>query len=385
MATRSTNSPLRRAFLSNTRFSMRPDTQTGRFWRLAFALFTMAGMSGHSFAFDVPKPKPQASEAPAKPAPKRKPQASRTDDDEAEQPRAKAPQADLAPAVGTVFNDCATCPNMVMLPSGSFMMGSSASEAERDADEGPRHEVVINYKLAVGQSPITRDQFTRFVRDTGYVTAAEQSSYGGCFTWDSSAGKYAQSPGRNWRDPGFSQDGDEPVVCVTWDDANAYVRWLQSQTRKGSYRLLSEAEWEYAARAGSTSRYFWGNDADHDQQCSHANGLDKTGDFANKWGHANCADGAANTSPVRKYRPNGFGLYDMSGNVSQWTADVYHDSYNDAPMDGSVWTTGGEQTWRVGRGGAWFSSPRLLRSANRDKDRTTGALYIKGFRIARTF
>jgi formylglycine-generating enzyme len=169
------------------------------------------------------------------------------------------------------------------------------------------------------------------------------------------------------------------VVCVSWDDANAYANWLAKETGK-PYRLLSEAEWEYAAR-GRTSPgaypRFWFGDNETDL-CRYGNGWDQ----AAGTGGAPCNDGYHYTSPAGHYEPNDFGLYDMFGNAWQWTADCYHDSYNGAPADGSAWTIGNCSGGRVVRGGSWDLDPRFLRAAYRG--RFTAEDNLSGFRLART-
>ena len=152
--------------------------------------------------------------------------------------------------VGQTFRDCAECPLMVEVPSGSFTMGSPSSESGRDSDEGPQHEVRIGYRLAVGVYEVTRGEFARFVAATGYDAGNR------CRTYES--GSWDLRSGRSWRDPGFSQTDSHPVVCVDWDAAQAYVAWLSNETGH-SYRLLSESEWEYVARAGTSTARYWGN------------------------------------------------------------------------------------------------------------------------------
>jgi formylglycine-generating enzyme required for sulfatase activity len=200
-------------------------------------------------------------------------------------------------------------------------------------------------------------------------------------------------PGRSWRDPGFDQTSDRyPAVCVSWNDAKAFIRWLSRKTGK-TYRLPTEAEWEYAARAGTRTARYWGDDPN--QACVHENVADRstyeTG-FSRQsrktWSRPSgrrhdCDDGRYLIAPVGSYRANGFGLYDMLGNVWEWTEDCGNASYTGAPADGSAWLTG-DCSRRVLRGSSWTSEPRYARSANRARDpsdyRSTGI----GFRLART-
>ena len=185
--------------------------------------------------------------------------------------------------------------------------------------------------------------------------------------------------GRSWRNPGFSQSDGHPVVCVNWDDARAYVGWLSRKTGE-EYRLLSEAEWEYVARAGTTTSRYWGNS--ETGQCRNANGEDPTSEFD---GRVLCSDGHAQTSPVGSYLKNGYGLHDVLGNVSEWVQDCPNAnlSYHGAPRDGSAW----EEEFclnRVVRGGAWNDWLGYLRSASRETQLPKWRYYEVGFRVART-
>jgi formylglycine-generating enzyme required for sulfatase activity/uncharacterized caspase-like protein len=271
------------------------------------------------------------------------------------------------------FRECADCPEMVVVPAGSFTMGSPEGEKDRSSSEGPQHEVRIG-RFAMGKLHVTRDQFAAFVSETRYQASST------CYKW--AAGRTNDG---SWRDPGFTQEGSHPVVCVTWDDANAYVQWVAKKTGK-TYRLLSEAEFEYAAR-GRTSpgvypRFWFGDD--EKELCRNANGADqKARDgiaAAKTWTIAPCDDGYAYTSPAGHYQPNAFGLYDMAGNAWQWTADCWHENYNGAPADGSAWTTTCGRG-RVVRGGSWYSPPRDLGATARVD---SGTLIYVGFRVART-
>jgi formylglycine-generating enzyme required for sulfatase activity len=298
-----------------------------------------------------------------------------------------AAQAVAARVPGTVFRDCAECPEMVVVPPGRFQMGSPASEVGREPAEGPVREVRIGYPLAVGKHEVTRREFGRFVTATGYRTEAERNvGAQGCFGWNGS--KFDWVAGLNWRSPGFEQGENHPVVCVSWNDAQAYLRWLNDSVPGRGYRLLSEAEWEYAARAGrGSSRYPWGDDPDAREQCAWANGADQTAKAQiawYEWRVANCSDGYAYTSPVGRFRANAFGLHDLHGNVWEWVQDVWHDSHAGAPSDGSAWMTDGDPSRRVLRGGSWFGSPQGLRSAIRLRVAPGDRDYDAGFRIART-
>jgi formylglycine-generating enzyme required for sulfatase activity len=259
------------------------------------------------------------------------------------------------------FRECENCPEMVVVPAGSFTMGSPENEKDRDKNEGPQHTVTIAKAFAVGKVHVTVDQFAAFVGETGYAASSSCSN-----------GKGSNG---SWRDPGIAQQGSHPVVCVSWDDANAYTKWLAKKSGK-PYRLLSEAEWEYAARGrtlpGAYPRYWFG---DNEQD------LCRYGNFGDYRTGAPCKDGYSATSPAGHYPPNAFGLYDMFGNVWQWTEDCWHPDYKGAPNDGSAWTSGCDGS-RVVRGGSWWHYDAYLRVAVRIW--FTGVDYDHGFRVART-
>ncbi len=237
-------------------------------------------------------------------------------------------------------------PEMVLIPPGSFMMGVPAKESlqERttDANFRPVHRVTIARPFWLGRYPVTRGEYAAFVQDTGY---------------DKDNGA--------WRDAGFSQTDRDPVVNVRVEDAEEYAKWLSRKTRH-AYRLPSEAEWEYAARAGTTTARYW----------------DETGEDAAL--HARFGGRPRGTAPVDGRKPNGFGLHDVLGNVWEWTADPSHGDYKGAPSDGSVWTTGGSTASRVLRGGSWFNDPSSVRVGYRS-DYDVGLRNNNvGFRLART-
>ena len=295
-------------------------------------------------------------------------------------PPAPPPVAERRP--GDSFRDCPDCPEMVVIPAGNFDMGSPASEIGRDADEGPVHRVRVQ-SFALARTEVTLGEFRAFVRDTGYRTDAEKNAGNaqGCYAWEAADGKWDWRAGRYWEQPGFEQVERQPVACISWNDAQSYVKWLAGKTGQ-TYRLPSEAEWEYAARAGSTTARPWGDDAD--RACGHANVADQT---KSPNGHGfntkhECQDGHWFTAPVASYRPNGFGLYDMIGNVWEWTEDCYHDNYSGAPTDGSAWT-GGSCEKRVLRGGSWGDEPGNARSAKRSGNSPAFRFVDSGFRLAR--
>jgi formylglycine-generating enzyme required for sulfatase activity len=251
---------------------------------------------------------------------------------------------------------------MVVIPAGSFQMGSPATEDGRYEDEGPQHPVSIGYRFAIGKYEVTRAEYAQFVAETS------QSAGDGCYSWTGS--EWKKDANRSWRDPGFAQTERDPVVCVSWEDARAYAAWVSTKTGK-IYRLPTEAEWEYAARAGEPAARPWGKDPN--RACEYANVADKSAKSKFGWeGVHDCDDGFVYTAPVGSKKQNAFGLYDMLGNVWEWTEDCWHNKYDDAPKDGRAWVTGGDCGRRVARGGSWNNDPRGVRYGN------------LGFRLART-
>ncbi len=286
-------------------------------------------------------------------------------------------------APGAMFRDCRDCPEMVVIPAGTFTMGSSAAEkswaashggsAGSVADEAPQHTVSLK-SFALGRYDVTRAQYAAFVRETGYPAGD------GCghdsFKWD-------KQPDIGWQNPGFVQTDRDPVVCVSWEDARAYISWLNGKVRRktsapndGPYRLPSEAEWEYAARGGTSTKFWWGDD--------------DSGASAHAWYKANSG---GRTRPVGSKPPNAFGVYDMAGNVWQWTEDCYDNSYAGAPADGRANETPSSDVHandsqgkclRVDRGSSWLYPAWLLRSATRERNPSAFRDAIMGFRVART-
>jgi formylglycine-generating enzyme required for sulfatase activity len=288
-----------------------------------------------------------------------------------------------APKPGDSFRECDACPEMVVVPAGSFMMGSPVNEEGRTSEEDPVHKVTIAKPFAVGRFEVTFEEWDACVAD------------GGC----------QHKPG----DEGWGR-GKRPVINVSWNDITMeYLPWLRGKTGK-TYRLLSEAEWEYAARAGSTTRFHFGDD--EKELCTYGNVLDQTANEGIKMSplaietinkilpvrpeftvNASCRDGYVNTALVGSFNPNQFGLYDMHGNVSELVQDCWWHSYSRWPIDRSPFTsvdgsafTSGDCRYRVERSGSWASFPRYVRSAYRwgfgiapsHRNR------FRGFRVART-
>ena len=295
----------------------------------------------------------------------------------------EAPRALQRP--GTVFQDCPDCPRMVVIPAGKFTMGSPASEAGRGVDEGPQRQVSIAQPFALGRSEVTVAEFRRFADESGYRTEAERDARAqGCSGFiyaDPAAGIPGAQPVTSWRSPGLTQADSHPVLCVSWNDARAYAQWLSKKTGE-RYRLPTEAEWEYAARAGSVAARYWGDDPV--QACRFANVADQS--RFQTWGFGQkheCTDGHYFTAPAGGYSPNRFGLYDMLGNAWEWTEDCWNAGYAGAPADGSAWLAG-DCAQRVSRGGSWSTVPRFARSASRNKDAADHRDNLTGFRLAMT-
>jgi formylglycine-generating enzyme required for sulfatase activity len=268
------------------------------------------------------------------------------------------------------FKECSGCPEMVGIPAGTFVMGSPASEPGRFDAEGPQHYVSVR-AFALSKFDVTTEEFLRFLRETGYQPRA-------CNTILNEAWR---SPGKGLAYPPYdTMPARWPAVCLDWRDANAYIAWLNARVRRerpaparrsGPYRLPSEAEWEYAARAGTKTARWWGNDLGA--------------------GNANC-NGCGSTwdykvlSSVDSFSPNPFGLYGMLGNAWQWTADCWHPSYVGAPRDGSAWLSP-QCAKHVIRGGSWDNVPLFVRAAARSGAGLSGGEYdyssLTGFRLAR--
>ena len=270
---------------------------------------------------------------------------------------------------GDRFRDCAECPEMVVVPAGSFQMGSPSHEEGWFDDEGPVHRVTIDSPFAVGVYEVTVAEFGRFVDATGH------SAGNACYVW--TGNNVELENGLGWRNPGFSQGGSHPAVCVNWEDAKAYVAWLSRKTGE-RYRLPSEVEWEYVARAGTRTARWW--DEGESGQCAHANGADASTGF--DWG-IGCSDGYSRTAPVGSFRANAWGLHDVLGNAWEWTEDCWNGNYRSAPSDGSAWEYG-DCNVRVLRGGSWNDRPGVLRSADRYGGDSGVRLNGSGFRVART-
>lgn len=300
-----------------------------------------------------------------------------------------------APQAGRSFRDCPACPEMVWIPPGRFIMGSEEPDSnvfterpgarlyddgryslgleDGDADEGPRHVVHIAHFLAVAKYEVTVGEFRRFVDASGYTPT-------GCTRWFGNA--WQRDSTSDWNSPGHELSDTHPVVCVSWDDAQRYLQWLNERTGK-IYRLLSEAEWEYVARAGSVGEWPWSKSGD--SSCRHANIADQAArdkvKGASNWVVAKCRDGYGYTAPVGGFPANAFGLHDMAGNVWEWVEDCWHEGYEGAPINGEA-RSSGDCGLRVLRGASWIDQPDDARVANRTSGVPGGRYDYVGFRIA---
>ncbi|MCC6507439.1 MAG: SUMF1/EgtB/PvdO family nonheme iron enzyme [Aquimonas sp.] len=291
----------------------------------------------------------------------------------------KASERLPAPQPGDRFRDCTYCPELVVIPAGSFSQGSPSYESAQADSERPVHTVQIR-QFSLGRTEVTRGEFRRFAEATGFRTDAENNVDGheGCFTYQ--GGKdFGHSAGASWRNSGFAQDDSHPVVCVSWNDAKAYVDWLRRQTGN-PYRLPSESELEYANRAGTTTPWPWGSDGQNG--CGMANYVDYPAkDLFLVMTAASCSDGHVFTAPVARFRANAFGLHDTAGNVLEWAEDCFNGNYNGAPTDGWAWTSGDCARGML-RGGSYNLPPISLRAGHRIPSLRTSRGFNTGFRVA---
>jgi formylglycine-generating enzyme required for sulfatase activity len=296
------------------------------------------------------------------------------------------------PGAGKVFRDCPECPEMVVVPAGRFMMGSPANDPKALPEEFPQHEVVLQRPFAVGRFEVTRQQYEAFAKATNLPENNRCWMSTNCVNCTSGRGlerffqrtnkkSIVEVEGSSWRNPGFKQADNEPVLCVSWLDAMDYVAWISQRTGQ-RYRLLTESEWEYAARANTTGYFAW--DAATDDSCKWANGADEEmrtifGYFP---GASSCSDGFILTAPGGTYPANGFGLHDMFGNAWEWTSDCYVPGHGGSPADGSSRQDGSCDV-RVTRGASFWNTPDFLRSARRNREVKELRSMLVGFRVAR--
>ena len=288
---------------------------------------------------------------------------------------------------GQVFSDRyvdlpGKTPAMVVVPTGSFQMGAPDSEGDHIAAETPQHQVTISKGFAMARSAITVGQFREFVRASGYVP--DSIKLGGASVYDEQSGALRDDSRASWQDDyaGHRAGENLPVVNISWGDAKAYADWLSQRTGK-VYRLPSEAEFEYALRGGTTTRYWWG-DGTPTHLVENLTGSGDRSHIGRRWSHSfrGYSDGFWGPAPVMTFAANPFGLYDINGNVSQWVQDCWHESYVSAPADGSGWLNPGCST-HVVRGGSWGSSPDQVNSAYREGADGSMRSGRVGFRVLR--
>jgi formylglycine-generating enzyme required for sulfatase activity len=284
------------------------------------------------------------------------------------QPVASQVRTAPAPSPGTVFRDCPTCPLMKVLPPGDFQQGSAADAAALPF-EMPQHTVSLAHAFAAGVYDVTVGEFSEFAVATG----AQAHS---CAAYD---GAWQVNPSVTWKNAIESQTPSHPVSCVSWQDAKDYAAWLSRRTHQ-TYRLPSASEWEYAARAGSSAQVPWTAPAD---ACSYANVADQSAArHYPGWKVLPCTDEYVQSAPVGSFKQNAFGLFDMLGNVFQWTEDCWVDNYEGAPIDGSARTSGDCAQHEL-RGGSWFTQPDFVRTSYRNRFDSDYRSTSVGFRLVR--
>lgn len=288
---------------------------------------------------------------------------------------------------GQVFTDHfldieGQAPAMVVIPRGNFMMGSPPRGRVQASAEQPQHEVTFAKGFAMARAEVTVGEFRAFVQSSGYVPDSDR--LGGASVYDETNGRMQMRAGVDWQDDyaGQRAKADDPVVNVSWNDANAYAQWLSKRTGQ-HYRLPTEAEYEYAERGGTTTLYWWG-DGTPSRVVENLTGSGDRSPAHRSWANAfrHYSDGYWGPAPVMSFLPNPFGLYDIDGNVSEWVADCWHENYVRAPTDGSAWVNPGCDE-RVIRGGSWGSAPDQDRSAFRMGAAADARSGRVGFRVVR--
>ncbi|RMN26925.1 hypothetical protein ALQ62_03607 [Pseudomonas coronafaciens pv. zizaniae] len=258
------------------------------------------------------------------------------------------------PAPGKTFKDCKDCPEMVVLPAGTFTMGAPEEEMGRQPDEGPLHDVTFAKPFAISRFQVLSGEWNAYIKNSGYKMPDGDTR-----------------PGRECKagQPRYPLTARQPAVCMDWNEAKAYVEWLSKKTGK-PYHLVSEAQREYAARGGSKGSFPFPMDEGKPYSIAK---------HANTYGPE---DGFSYTAPAGSYSPNDFGIYDAHGNVYEWTADCETSNYNGAPTDGSAWLAG-DCTWKMIRGNDWTEAPIFSRSGNRNSRQPDVRGDWLGFRVVR--
>jgi formylglycine-generating enzyme len=288
---------------------------------------------------------------------------------------------------------------LTIVPAGEFKMGSGESAEDTAAffkkicgedlvrvdwfeDEHPQHRVRITRPFYLGACHVTRGQFRQFVNVTGYKTDAEKGDNPGAGGWNFDRKGFDWNQKYSWRNAGFEQTDEHPVVNISWNDAVAFCKWLSKKEGK-TYRLPTEAEWEYACRAGTTTRYSSGDDPETLAKVGNVADATLKTKFPDRTGMIKAQDGYVFTSPVGKFKPNAFGLYDMHGNAFQWCSDWYGaEYYASSPANDPAGPDSGIH--RVNRGGSWFNGPSFARSACHVRNSPVDRNNSLGFRVART-
>jgi formylglycine-generating enzyme required for sulfatase activity len=329
---------------------------------MRIAVFVLAAAVSHAGAAawvaageppktETPKTEPPKTEQPKADPPKTespKTEPSKTETPKKEDVKKESEQKEITNSIGM---------KLLLVPAGDFVMGSPVTEKGRNTDEGPPRTVRITRPFHIGATAVTKDQFAAFAKDANFKTHAEKEGR----AWTADGGKLGEKAGASWKTPGFAQAGDHPVIDVTWNDAKAFCAWLSKKEGK-TYRLPTEAEREYAARAGTSTRYGFGDDeadlSKHGNYCdtSNTNGL--------PWQDKQRDDGFDKTAPAGSFKPNAWGIYGMHGNVWEWCQDWYdEDYYKTGPAANPPGPVTGAR--RVLRGGSWISNSASCRSASR--------------------
>ena len=324
-----------------------------------------------------PRPEPDRSKPPR--APPEEALLGPFDMKRAPAPMTQAEEAALRPRAA--FQECVACPIMVVVPSGSFIMGSPEAQYGHTGTEDPQHTVTLARNFAVGRFEVTVGQYVEFLNDSirqrrfdeRWAATAPQESDASIVRSDEGASpRFSAKPGQE----------DYPVTYVSWRGAADYASWLSRRTG-ATYRLLSESEWEYAARAGSTAVFPFGDDGL--RLCDYGNVADLSGQKKHQWSRATDCDDGYGLAPVGRFQPNAFGLYDMVGNAAEWVEDCGHPNYDGAPADGSAWISGSACNSREVRGGSFFNLSVAQRPAKRFENQAYTKFNTIGFRVARSF
>jgi formylglycine-generating enzyme len=286
-----------------------------------------------------------------------------------------APSAAPTPKQDDTYTSKTSGMKFVRIKAGKFTMGSPADEKDRSDDE-TAHEVTLTKDYYLGIHHVTRGEFRKFVEAENFKTEAEADGKGG-YGWDAEAKDWKMAPKYTWRNPGFTQSDTHPVVEVSWNDAVAYTEWLSKKDGR-TYRLPTEAEWEYACRAGTKTRFFFGDDDEDLAKFANVADADFRAATGKDWG-IKASDGFAFTSPVGSFKPNKWGLFDMHGNVYAWCSDWYGKYGGEAETNPRGAATGSS---RVYRGGSWFSYAWVCRSAFRYGIDPSFRRDFLGFRLA---